>query len=55
MPCLVISDNGKTFKGSSLKPFLSQHGIMWKSLVPLGGVGSSNGWCAHPQKCMSDL
>ena len=31
---LVISDNGKTFKGSSLKPFLSQHGIVWKFNVP---------------------
>ena len=34
VPRLVISDNGKTFKGSSLKPFLSQHGIVWKFNVP---------------------
>ena len=34
MPRIVISDNGKTFKGSSLKPFLSQHGIVWKFNVP---------------------
>lgn len=34
VPRLVISDNGKTFKGSCLKPFLSQHGIVWKFNVP---------------------
>ena len=34
VPRLVISDNGKTFEGCSLKPFLSQHGIVWKLNVP---------------------
>ena len=34
VPRLVISDNGKTFKGSSLKVFLSQHGITWQFNVP---------------------
>ncbi len=31
---LVISGNGKTFKGSSLKAVLSQHGIFWWFNVP---------------------
>ena len=34
VPRLVISDNGKTFKSSSLKAFLSQYGIVWKFNVP---------------------
>ncbi|PFX12884.1 Retrovirus-related Pol polyprotein [Stylophora pistillata] len=41
VPRLVISDNGKTFKGASLKPFLSQHGI--ESLAPLGGAAQQIG------------
>lgn len=34
VPHLVISDNGKTFKGSDFKAFLSQHGISWRFNVP---------------------
>ncbi|XP_020601434.1 uncharacterized protein LOC110040534 [Orbicella faveolata] len=34
LPQFVISDNGKTFKGSSLKTFLMENGVTWKFNVP---------------------
>ena len=34
MPRFVVSDNGKTFKGSRLKTFLHLHGITWQFNVP---------------------
>ncbi|XP_020605307.1 uncharacterized protein LOC110044129 [Orbicella faveolata] len=34
LPQFIISDNGKTFKGSSLKTFLEENGVTWKFNVP---------------------